>query len=346
MMKNVNLLGRVRGDVVVLEVDEMSVRDLMREVPVSVLLVGNIFRDQLDRVGSIENVISRLEECVVEYSGKLVLCGDDVGVARLSLKTKAEVVYFGIGRVEGSLDKCDESPDGKICPRCGELLRYEFYQYSHLGRFLCVECRFGDFKVEYLIDKINLDIGSFIVRGVEFKILNKTTYGVYNALGVVAVCSEMGVDVRVVKDVLVEFEIGNGRMEVFELKNGKKLVVNVVKNVAGANEIIKWIMSQSGKKEVFIVLNNAIADGEDIGWIEDVKFEILADENIERVICGGMKVEDISIRIRKAGVEDSKILVVRNIKEGVEKLCDKNSDKFIMVSYTGVKSVRDELRKL
>ena len=343
LIGGVGLRGKVRADVVVLEVDELSVPGIMEDVRPSLVLVNNLFRDQVDRTGTVENVAKRLEDAFENYDGKLILNGDDPNVARLALNTKAEVKYFGVARHDRSVEECDESSDGKVCPKCGGELVYDFWQYSHVGRFRCGGCDFGKFDVDYLVDEVDIERGKFVYNGVEFGLVNMSLFGVYNAISVIAVARERGLEISLVAKVIEEFTLGNGRMEVFDLGGERTCLLNMIKNATGANEMIKYILRDTGEKEILIILNDGIADGKDVSWIWEAKFDLFTRDDVKRVICAGTRREDIAKRMKEVMSED-KVVVRENLDDAVEELREGVGAAYILASYTAVRDVRVKLK--
>jgi UDP-N-acetylmuramyl tripeptide synthase len=289
-----------------------------------------------------ETIIIRLAEALEAFNGKLVLNGDDPNVARLGLKTSAEVIYFGLAQYEGNELVSDEALEGGFCPECGSKLLYEFYQYSHVGSFLCEICSFGSFDIKYIVDEISFTEGFFVHGEKEFGLLNICMFGVYNAIGVIAVTSEGDIDNSFVAKVLEKFTLGNGRMEVFEFGD-KKCLLNLVKNPTGANEVMKYIQSDEREKEVLIVLNDGTADGKDVSWIWDTRFDLITTENVNKIICAGTRCYDIATRIKYLGYDMEQISVQKDLSAAVDELASGCEATYVLASYTGLQAVRKEL---
>ena len=77
LLDNMSLTGKVQGDVLLLEVDELSMPRIMEDITPNYIVINNFFRDQLDRAGEMENIVRKIEGCVKDYSGTLILNGDD-----------------------------------------------------------------------------------------------------------------------------------------------------------------------------------------------------------------------------------------------------------------------------
>ena len=88
-----------------------------------------------------------------------------------------------------------------------------------------------------------------------------------------------------------------------------RLRIMLVKNPAGANEVLRTLALEPGRHDLLGVLNDQIADGRDVSWIWDADFELLADR-VGRVLCCGARAADLAARFKYAGVEGSRIQIV------------------------------------
>ena len=82
----------------------------------------------------------------------------------------------------------------------------------------------------------------------------------------------------------------------------------LVKNPAGANEVLRTLALEPGEHDVLGVLNDEIADGRDVSWIWDVDFELLAGR-IRRVTCSGTRAPELAVRLKYAGVDPARIAI-------------------------------------
>ena len=78
----------------------------------------------------------------------------------------------------------------------------------------------------------------------------------------------------------------------------------LVKNPAGANEVLRTLALEPGQHDLLGVLNDQIADGRDVSWIWDADFELLAGR-IRRVTCSGSRAADLATRLKYAGIDPS-----------------------------------------
>ncbi len=145
LLQHANLRGEVAADFVVLETDEHWVPVLYQKpnLKPDTLIILDFFRDQLDRAGEMETIVRKLEKFVARRDFNLILNGDDPNVVRIGrAHTKGKNLYYGLAELPTSYRTSTDKMEGIICPNCKIPLTYDYYQYSHLGRFHCERCGF------------------------------------------------------------------------------------------------------------------------------------------------------------------------------------------------------------
>ena len=101
-----------------------------------------------------------------------------------------------------------------------------------------------------------------------------------------------------------------GRVETIPI-DGRQLSILLIKNPAGANEVLRTLTLEDGDLDLWIALNDNIADGRDISWIWDADFEVLAGR-VRRVTCSGTRAEEMALRLKYAGI-DAQLDVERDL---------------------------------
>lgn len=331
--------GKIHADCLVLEIDESHVPVIFKKLKLETLIVLNFFRDQLDRNGEVETLILKVKSFLETFQGNVILNADDPNVARLGQANpdNKNVKYFSVEKYKYATDKIHEVGEGKFCPVCGEPLEYEYYQYSHIGRFKCPKCGFGDNEIYLKVENVDLEKRCFTIDGREYDINNPSIYYVYNMAAVCAAAKLYNIDDDILRDTLERFEVNNGRMEKFSIGKSNA-VINLAKNPVGANMTIRVMNESDHEKELMFVLNDNLADGYDVSWIWDINFEVFKD--VTRVITSGRRAYDIAIRIKTSGYDASKIEVCPDLDEAVENLFSTEGEKFIIANYTSVQPTR------
>ena len=336
-IKNCDLNGNLKCDYLVLEVDEHYVPIVFRDIKLDSFVVLNFFRDQLDRTGEVETLIQKIDKFLESFSGNLILNADDPNVSRLG-HNRSNVFYYSVSRFSGAFDYMHDRGEGKFCPFCSSRLIYDYYQYSHVGKFSCPNCNFGNVKYDTLITDVDISDGSFKCNGEVFYSKYNTIYSIYNASAALTLCGLYDVKYDVMKSVISDFQLNNGRLETVVV-SGVSSVLNLAKNPTGANVTIGFMNQDDSPKELLFVLNDNIADGKDVSWIWDINFSIL--NNVDRIITSGTRGYDMAVRIKNSGYDFKKIECYLDINDAVSNLYKTDLKKYIIFNYTAVVDTRN-----
>lgn len=344
LLRHCDMSGRVKADYLILETDESHVPVVYSQLKLDTLVVLNFFRDQLDRNGEMETLIRKIDGFCKTFDGNLILNGDDPNTARLGRANpeNKNVKYFHAKPYAFATEKIFEASEGRFCPFCGEALEYEYYQYSHIGKFLCGKCGFGDWQPYVTAENIDLEKPEFTVDGHTYSPRLNSIYNVYNMTAVAAAAKLHGIDGKIVDDVISNYTVKNGRMENFMLRD-RKTTLNLAKNPVGANMTLRVMNEMQGEKELLFVLNDNVADGLDVSWIWDINFSIF--ERVTRVVTSGTRAYDIAVRIKCSGYDAAKIVVRPDLDEAVAELASTEGRKFVIANYTAVQPTRSALKR-
>jgi lipid II isoglutaminyl synthase (glutamine-hydrolysing) len=342
--------GRTHGQIGLFEVDEAWLAPVARDLDPSLIMLSNLFRDQLDRYGELETLADHWAELVAERDGrsKFVLNADDPLVADLG-RGRQGVTYFGVEDRSHSLDALEHASDSKRCRNCGHEYEYEAVYLGHMGRYRCPSC--GRTRPEPAVSADHVVLhgmsGSEVrittPQGpIELKLPLPGLYNVYNALAATAAALELGASPWQVRDALAEFAAAFGRAEHLNV-DGHELSILLVKNPAGANEVLRTLTLEGGALDLWIALNDGIADGRDISWIWDADFEVLAGR-VRRITCSGTRAEEMALRLKYAGI-DAPIAVERELGRSLDSAIAASNGQplYALPTYTALLELRDLL---
>ena len=344
ILKNCTLTGKIKADYLVFEVDESYIPVVFKDFRLDTLVILNFFRDQLDRNGEVESLILRINEFLKTYNGNLILNNDDPNVARLGQANpnNENIYYFSVDKYKFATEQIKEAGEGKFCPFCKTRLEYEYYQYSHVGKFKCPNCNFGDNEIYKLATNVDLKNRRFDIDENTYKINGNSIYLIYNYTAVYSVCSLYGISNDVVKKAFSTFALNNGRLEEIKI-NDVPTIINLAKNPTGSNVSLRILNEDDSEKELLFVLNDNIADGFDVSWIWDINFNNL--NNVTRIITSGTRAYDIAIRIKTSGIPAEKIEPYLNLEDAVKALYKTDIKKYVIANYTSLQPTRHELKK-
>jgi UDP-N-acetylmuramyl tripeptide synthase len=341
----------IDGEMGLFEVDEFWFDRLAPELEPRAILLGNLFRDQLDRYGELEAIADRWAMAVSKLSSatRVVLNADDPLVADLG-RNVAGTTYFGIEDPAIALPEMQHASDSKHCRRCGAAYAYEAIYLGHLGRYRCPNC--GQERPEPAVaaEQIELDgtrSSRFRLRtprgSAELELPLPGLYNVYNALAAAALCLELDIPLDTVIEGLRAVRAAFGRAERIEV-GGVELSILLVKNPAGANEILRTLALEHDELDLLAILNDRTADGRDVSWVWDADFELL-DGRVRRATCAGTRAAELALRFKYAGVPVERLQVVPELDRALDAALSQSASRqlFVVPTYTALLELRDEL---
>ena len=336
------------GDEGLFEVDEAWLPETAERLGPRAILLGNLFRDQLDRYGETEALADAWVKLAESRAGKtdFVLNADDPLVADIGRYSGDGTTYFGIEDEGAALAELQHAHDAKQCRVCGHALDYQRAFVGHLGHYSCLNCGMKRPAPTLFADEIALKGMS----GVEATIVSPEgssrlklplpgLYNLYNALGAVATARVLGVAVTDSIAALAGMEAVFGRVERIQIGE-TELSILLIKNPAGANEVIRTLALEPGKLDLWIALNDRIADGRDVSWIWDADFEMLAG-HVRSIVCTGTRGPEMALRLKYGGWDTDRITVVDQLGPSLREALGRKPEKlFAMPTYTALLDLR------
>ncbi len=296
--------GHLRADWAVFEIDEATLPLAVEEIRPRAVLVGNLFRDQLDRYGELELLAQTIQTALERLpdGSHAVLNADDPRVGEIGLNLARSPIWYGLDDPAVALAGLPHAADARTCPRCGASLRFERVYYGHEGIYACPN---GDFTrpepdlVGQRIELDGLDRLSLEAADVRIDVPLGGLYNVYNVLAAFAVGGALGLQPDFMVERMRSAAAAFGRQERFE-HDGRRFTMMLAKNPTGFNEILREAERAMGR-HFLIGLNDRIADGRDVSWIWDVDFELLAGRS-DVVVPTGLRAHDLALRLKYGGV--------------------------------------------
>ena len=342
---------QIDGELGCFEVDEFWLDRVVPELRPRALLLANLFRDQLDRYGELETIADRWAAAVSALPAEttLVLGADDPLIADLG-RERSNVTYFGVEDPSMAVAEMQHASDSKHCRRCGAAYQYTEIYLGHLGRYACPSC--GQSRPDPAVSAHDIELDG--TRGAAFRLISPAGesrvtlplpghYNVYNALGAAALCLALGVDLATVVAGLEAVTAAFGRAERV-MVGSVELQVLLIKNPAGANEILRTLALEGGPLDLLAILNDRTADGRDVSWIWDADFELLADK-LRHVTCSGTRAAELALRLKYAGVPAEQITAVDGLPTALDRAVAGADDGrlFVLPTYTALLELRQEL---
>ena len=324
----------------VIESDEAFLEVIYKNFEADYLVVTNLFRDQLDRYGELATTKKFIQNGIdLKPNLTLLLNADDPLVASFSGGGKH--IFYGVQNVEykdGLKPSESHTEEAFNCP-CGKPLNYDKKFYAQQGHYSC-ECGYKRPEPKYKANvTLYKDHSILNINGEEFEVRLVGLFNAYNALGAIALCKELGINN--IKENLKTFKVAFGRSEVKYL-NGKRTLIQLIKNPIGANEVLKTVDLESN---LLIIINDNYADGRDVSWLWDAEFEALRESKKE-IVVSGIRANDMALRLKYAGVGVNNIKVIGDIEKAVDYI-GKSADNNITIlpTYTALLKL-DKMKNL
>jgi UDP-N-acetylmuramyl tripeptide synthase len=330
-LQSASIFGKVKADYACLEIDEAYTPIVFDHVKPNVMIITNLFRDQLDRYGEIDITSDILKRAIAKVPDlKLILNGDDPLCVQFGEGHKA--YYYGIS--EQVLPQLDDTKEGRFCPVCGEEQQYNYYHYSQLGDFYCPHCGFKRPKIDFEVKNVSLKTPKKItVNGQPMEINYKGFYNIYNLIAVYGAMSVLGEGTDDFSALLSGYKPQIGRMQEFAFN--KPVILSLSKNPAGFNQAIATVNTDDRKKDVIIAINDKANDGRDVSWLWDVDFDKIKDEHLNTLTTTGIRVWDISLRFKYADINVD--FMTDSMHDAVKRCLETDSEVvYVLVNYTAL----------
>ncbi|HUA75155.1 MAG TPA: MurT ligase domain-containing protein [Solirubrobacteraceae bacterium] len=348
----------IEGRLGLFEVDELWLDTIAAQLRPRAIVLGNLFRDQLDRYGELETIAERWAADLP--AGRLVLNADDPVIADLG-RERPGTLYFGVEDDSLALPGLAHAADAKHCRRCGAPYVFDAVYLGHLGHYRCPGC--GQERPRPVVWASDVVLEG--VRAARFTLHAPAgeaqialtlpgLYNVYNALAAAALATALELPLASIAAGLQQTRAAFGRAETVQLKpaaaaNGgggdqpRELRILLVKNPAGANEVLRTLALEPGEHDVLGVLNDQIADGRDVSWVWDADFELLAGR-IRSFTCSGSRAAELAVRVKYAGVDPGRIRVQPDLAAALDAAAadrpGAGSPLYALPTYTAMLALR------
>lgn len=342
-LSKTSVFGKLCADAATIEMDEAWAKHIFECLKPDVVVLGNLFRDQLDRYGEIEMTMQHLKIAIAKVPNAVLIAnGDDPLICATVHEFSNKKKFFGI--LEKLSDEKAQVKEGKFCSLCGKELEYEFVHFSQMGKFYC-ECGFKRPELSFAATNISVfpklkftvsDLGEIELNG-------RGVYNIYNVLGSMAGAMECGASFDDVLSCTKAYKPQTGRMEEITLENGKKVCLILAKNPAGFNQSVRAVLEDPAEKTVVIGINDYVQDGKDVSWLWDVDFELLEKSGKVRdyILCG-LRYADAALRLKYSGVEKQKITMFADMKAAIDKAVSAECDTvYVLANYSALFEIKE-----
>jgi len=363
-LSGATLVGGLRAQIGLFETDEAALPDALDETTPRLVLLHNLFRDQLDRYGEVDTIARRwraaLERLPAEAT--VLLNADDPAVADLGAGLRAQVRYYGLDDPRHGGGAANMA-DSQFCRRCGAPYDYQVVFYAHVGHYRCPRCGHGRPEPQFRLARLDLEgarssrlLLSYPGGALELRLPIPGLYNALNALAAAAAGLLLGVPPAQVRATLERFSAAFGRIERIDA-GGRPLLLALIKNPVGASETVRMLTEsrepkagseqQSAGLHLLIAINDRYADGTDVSWLWDADFERLGGR-VARATVSGTRAEDMAVRLKYAGVELASISTEPDLAGALDAALahlPSGATLYALPTYTAMLELRAELAR-
>lgn len=340
-----SVFGNLRKDIFIFEIDEATVPHVVQVCPPNMLILLNLFRDQLDRYGEVDIIAEKWLTAIkgLQHT-QFIVNGDDPHLAFIGgeiskatskvqkmmhgVEKDDRVIYFGLNDEDLFLSSMQHATDSIFCPNCGNRLTFGGVYFSHLGKYACGQCGFTHPKLSLSAKHVTTPLPG--------------VYNIYNVIAATLTAKSLGILESESEEAIKHFTPAFGRMEKVTYK-GKRVQILLSKNPTGFNESLRTILHSQIKGSILMVLNDKIPDGKDISWIYDVDFEVLKQFQETTIWISGDRCFDLANRLHYAGMSKQQIMVKASLEEAINgsiQSLGENEQLWILPTYSAMLETR------
>jgi UDP-N-acetylmuramyl tripeptide synthase len=342
--------GRPAGDSGLFEVDEAHFPRAVALCQPRLVLLHNLFRDQLDRYGEVDYVAGRWRPALQSLppTATVALNADDPAVADLGRDLAARVLYYGLDVPTLGQNAPDHTADARYCRRCGTPYLYAPAYYGHIGLYRCPQCGHSRPQPDVRVTALRLhgdkDAEGHLVTPAgerDIRLPLPGLYNVYNALAAVTAALALGIELDLALESLSHFQAAFGRLERVQA-DGREILLALVKNPVGVGQVVSMLTQGENPQGFMILINDRIADGTDVSWLWDADFEALTG-HVAFVVAAGTRARDMAVRLKYAGVAAERIVVEPELAPALDVALERTpagGKLYLMPTYTAMLEVR------
>lgn len=359
--------GRPRATIGLFETDEAALPAAIAEIRPRLVLIHNLFRDQLDRYGEVDTVAGAWREALATLPAEahVVLNADDPAVADLGRTLETRVTYYGLDDPRHAVGAGAHIADSQFCRRCGHRYDYSLAFYAHIGHYRCPRCDHARPEPDVRLARLELQgtAGSRLYLlypggAMEVDLPLPGLYNATNATAALAAAMALGVAPATARGALERFSAAFGRIERMSAgPDGPPMLIALIKNPVGATETVRMLVQSTGHEtsaagssanaasplHLLIAINDRYADGTDVSWLWDAEFEPL-DGTVTAATVSGTRADEMALRLKYAGVPEEVIHVEPELSRAVDRAIaglPPGATLYILPTYTAMLELRE-----
>lgn len=314
---------KVDADILLLEMDERHIVNTFDKGIITHLVITNVTRDQPARNFHPELVFDKIMASI-DKRVHVIINVDDPLVNRVKLMHKGKITTYGISQTKyDSLTVPSYAVDFAYCPKCNSKLKYEYYHYGDMGKYKCPECDFERGTADFEATDLDLNKATFKINDKEFKLNKKVFFAAYYTLAAYVTAVTVGIKESDAENAINVNMIASKRMKTYEI-DGRPIEMIESKNENSLSYLqsLNYIKHQTGKKTVIMGFENVSRRYHymDLSWLWDVNFELLKDDDVDKIFCIGRFRYDVAARLEYANIDPKKIVLVEDLSKLIDRV--------------------------
>ena len=338
ILNNTNpITKKLNGDVLLMELDESYISKIFDKNTITHLLITNITRDQPSRNGHPEIILEKIKNSIGDNT-HVIINADDPFLNRFKYLHHGLITTYGVSKTKyDTKTPINKSVDAAYCPICHTKLKYDFYHTGHIGKYKCPNCDFAREKVNFEASDVDLKKQFITINNSIYHINKDVFFAVYYTIAAYTLCKTIGISDKNLKIYLNDQPLTSKRMK--ELTINDRLVHMIEsknENNLSYYESLHYINEQKNKKTIILGFDNVSRryKSNDLSWLYDVEFELLNDDNIDKIFIIGRFRYDVLTRLKYANISDDKLILIDNINTLLDSVKNESTgDIYTMVCF-------------
>lgn len=342
------LTHKLDADILLLEMDERYITRTFKKGIITHMLLTNITRDQPARNAHPEAIYEKIIESV-DSDVHLIINADDPILNRARNLSK-KITTYGISKTKySSITTPTYAVDAAYCPKCHTKLKYSSYHYGHLGIYDCPKCEFSRGNIDYEANQIDLNKGTIKVDDTLLHLNKKVFFAAYYTLSAYTLCDVLNIEKEKIINAINVDIIPSKRMKEYYLADRKiEMLESKNENALSYLQSLNYIKEQAGKKTVIMGFDNVSRryHYNDLSWLWDVNFELLKDDDIDKIFCIGRFKYDLATRLEYADIPQDKVILIEDMNTLIDRIKNESTGNiYTMVCFDMTEIIRGLLKE-
>lgn len=338
-LKSSNIFGKIKSDIMVMEIDEKYTKQIFQDFKPDYLVVTNVTKDQPPRQYNVDVTYQEIIAALPKET-TIITVMDEPFLRNFEIDLSNKVIYYGLDKNKYSYNtQIFENLNTYYCPKCHHHLEYDYFNFETLGKYNCVNCDFKWERPSIVGCEIDLNKETMKINNKEVLIGGDMLFFAYNTLAAFTTLKAIELtEDEIIKSVnIVNGKHMDSRNNSF-MSDGKLYKELKVKaeDAPTWNQAVLKIYQDDSSKDVVIGLHKISGRYEyaDVSWLYDITFELINNKKLHKIYLLGNFKEDFHKRLVLASISKNKLVLCSELKEARDLIKnDKVKTVYCMINY-------------